>query len=140
MDARNRFDRAALDRVAGGLRQHPGFAEARLAFCTGVTDWWLGVPINRALMSDTGMLMLHLAAAAGVEVAVPPAALAARYFVSASQITALLVEAERHAWLARLPGGSVRLTSVFADRVEVWVAREIAVVGMWILAKLTPPG
>ncbi|TRW17520.1 helix-turn-helix domain-containing protein [Glacieibacterium frigidum] len=281
MDSRNRIDRAALDRVAGELRQHPAFADAKLAFCTGVTDWWLGVPINRALMSDTGaiavavtitglsrtsaergaslqtvidalsagglasatriramidilaakgavaitphpsdkrrlviaptevmleslrlwlravldpvarlfdlpaapdeiaaipgiaeryfttvmlrsgvdgfsifdnwpeaqvfsdrrqgyVLMLHLAAATGAEMAVPRAALAARYFVSASQITALLVEAERHGWLERLPGGMVRLTPVFADRLELWVAREIAVVGMWVEQKLAP--
>lgn len=282
MDVRKGFDRAALDRVANDLQQQAGFADARRAFCTGVTDWWLGVPINRALMSDTGtmavvvtiaglsrtsaergaslqlvidalsagglasatriramidflaakgavaitphpsdkrrlviaptevtieslrlwlravlvpvgqlfdlpappaaigampglaeryfttvmlrqgvdgftifddwpeaqlfsdrrqgyLLMLHLAAEGTAEVAVPRGALAARYFVSASQITALLVEAERHGWLARLPGGHVRLSPEFAGRLAMWVAREIAVVGMWLQQKLTPP-
>lgn len=85
------------------------------------------------------VLMLHLAGATSLQVAVSRGDLALRYGVSASHITALLGHAEAHGWMARHPHSSmVTLAPDFARRLDLWVAREIAVVGMWLEAKLSP--
>lgn len=83
------------------------------------------------------VLLLHLAGDSQCEVQVSRDELARRYGVSPSHITSLLVFGERQGLLQRIGRTSaVRLAPGFVDRLDLWVAREIAIVGMWIESKL----
>lgn len=79
------------------------------------------------------VLLLQLACAEDGCADVNRARLAERCHVSPSHITALLVEGERAGWLTRTPGSSaVRLAPGFVQALDAWIAREIAVVGLWL--------
>lgn len=82
-------------------------------------------------------LMLRLASAVGETINVPRAAFAQAYGVSPSHITAMLCAAEVQGWLRRDPqSNAVKLTPEFQDRLDLWVARELAIIGLWLEAKL----
>lgn len=83
------------------------------------------------------LLMLQLARGHGLTTDVDRAHIAQWFGVSPAHIATMLAEAEKHGWLQRLPPRStIRLDPDFADRLDLWVAREIAIVGMWIETKL----
>jgi hypothetical protein len=48
----------------------------------------------------------------------------------------MLADAEAHGWLVRRqPSSIVDLDPGFADRLDLWVARELAIVDLWLQAK-----
>jgi DNA-binding MarR family transcriptional regulator len=93
-----------------------------------------GMPEIVALMARRHgyVLMLELAASGAAEVEVNRVGLAGRLGISASHVARMLADAEQAGWLARLPGSSlVRLEPSFAARLQLWVARELALAGLW---------
>jgi|JI8StandDraft_2_1071088.scaffolds.fasta_scaffold06721_2 hypothetical protein len=81
------------------------------------------------------LLMLDLAASGDTSVTLNRSDAAHRYAVSPQHVSALLAHAESQGWLARTRAG-VDLTPDFADRLNIWVARELAIVGLWLQMKL----
>jgi len=82
------------------------------------------------------LLLLELAAQEDRHVEIARAHLAERYAVSPAHIAGILAEAERQGWLTRKPLSSeVELSPAFAGVLDTWIARELAIVGMWIEAK-----
>lgn len=83
------------------------------------------------------ILMLHLASANEASIDIPRAALAESYGVSPAHITSMLCAAETQGWLRRKPRSSaVLLAPEFQARLDLWVARELAIIGLWLEAKL----
>lgn len=83
------------------------------------------------------LLMLQLAGGKGLATEVDRAHVAEWFGVSPAHIATMLADAEKQGWLQRRPPKStVVLDPAFADRLDLWVAREITIVGMWIEAKL----
>ena len=82
------------------------------------------------------LLMLELAAPGGLATAVRRTEAARRYGVSPAHVSSLLGNAERQGWLVRERDGSITLDPTFADRLDIWVARELAIVGLWLKTKL----
>ncbi len=79
------------------------------------------------------LLMLTLADATDRRIDVNRARTARWYGVSPAHVANMLADAEAHGWLKRLPQGStVELDPAFADRIDLWVARELAIVAMWL--------
>ena len=86
------------------------------------------------------LLLLELAAQEDRHVEIARAHLAERYVVSPAHIAGVLAEAERQGWLTRKPLSSeVEVSPAFADVLDSWIARELAIVGMWIEAKHVAP-
>lgn len=82
------------------------------------------------------LLLLELAAQRDRHVEIARGRLAERYSVSPAHIAGVLAAAEQNGWLTRKPLSSeVELSSDFAQVLETWIARELAIVGMWIQAK-----
>ena len=81
------------------------------------------------------LLMLDLAASGDTSVPLNRSDAANRYAVSAQHVSALLGHAESEGWLKRTRSG-VELTPDFAQRLNIWVARELAIVGLWLQMKL----
>jgi hypothetical protein len=82
------------------------------------------------------LLMLALAGAEDRTIDINRAQTARRYGVSAAHIATMLADAEAHGWLVRRPQSSVvELDPAFADRLDLWVARELAIVALWLDAK-----
>lgn len=85
------------------------------------------------------LLMLQLAGSGGLRTEVNRAHVAQWFGVSSTHIATMLSEAEAKGWLTRRPPSSeVVLDPAFSERLDIWVAREIAIVGMWLQAKLAP--
>jgi hypothetical protein len=83
------------------------------------------------------LLFLALAASESVEIEVGRSHMAGRFGVSPAHIATILGDAEAQGWLTRSPPSSlVRLTPEFAARLETWVARELAVIGIWAEERL----
>lgn len=83
------------------------------------------------------LLMLELAGAHGLATDVHRAAMAERYGVSPAHIAGMLADAEKKGWVRRaLPSSQIILAPAFAEQLEIWIARELTIVGMWIEAKL----
>ncbi len=86
------------------------------------------------------LLMLALAGATDGRVDVNRAQIAQRFGVSPAHIATMLADAEAHGWLTRRqPSSAINLDQAFADRLDLWVARELAIVAMWLDVK-RPPG
>ncbi|WP_164156274.1 helix-turn-helix domain-containing protein [Sandarakinorhabdus rubra] len=81
------------------------------------------------------LLMLDLAAPGSLVVPLNRSNAAHRYGVSPQHVSALLGHAEDAGWLTRTPAG-VTLAPDFAERLDIWVARELAIVGLWLEQKL----
>jgi hypothetical protein len=82
------------------------------------------------------LLMLALAGATAGSIDVNRAQIAHRYGVSPAHIATMLADAEAHGWLTRRqPSSVVDLDPAFADRLDLWVARELAIVAMWLDVK-----
>jgi DNA-binding MarR family transcriptional regulator len=82
------------------------------------------------------LLMLDLAAPGTLHVPLSRSDAARRYAVSPQHVSALLTNAEEQGWLTRDRSGTIHLSPDFATRLEVWVARELAIVGLWLVMKL----
>jgi hypothetical protein len=79
------------------------------------------------------LLMLTLADATERSVDVNRARTAKWYGVSPAHVANMLADAEAQGWLKRLaPTSTVELDQAFADRLDLWVARELAIVAMWL--------
>jgi DNA-binding IclR family transcriptional regulator len=64
------------------------------------------------------------------------AAMAERFGVSPAHIAGMLADAEEAGWLRReQPSSRVVLDPAFAEKLDIWIARELTIVGMWIEAK-----
>ena len=97
-----------------------------------------GLPAIEAFMDRRHgyLLMLHLASAEGRVVEVHRTTMAQAFGVSAAHIAIMLSDAEAAGWLKRdLPSNSVTLGDPFAEQLEIWIAREIVIVGQWVEAK-----
>jgi hypothetical protein len=82
------------------------------------------------------LLMLALAGAQDLRADVNRAQTARRYGVSPAHVATMLADAEANGWLKRLaPSSIVELDPAFADRLDLWVARELAIVAMWLELK-----
>lgn len=82
------------------------------------------------------LLMLALAGAADGTVDINRARTARWYGVSPAHVATMLADAEAHGWLVRRqPSSLVDLDPPFADRLDLWVARELAIVDLWLQAK-----
>lgn len=82
------------------------------------------------------LLLLELAAQQDRHAEIARARLAERYGVSPAHIAGVLAEAEQNGWLMRRTLSSqVVLSAAFADTLDTWIARELAIVGLWIQAK-----
>lgn len=81
------------------------------------------------------LLMLDIAGPGALAVPLNRAEAARRYAVSPQHVSALLGHAEAEGWLARTPTG-VSLSPDFSHRLNIWVARELAIVGLWLQMKL----
>jgi DNA-binding MarR family transcriptional regulator len=82
------------------------------------------------------LLLLMLAAHENRRVAVNRAHVARRFGVSPAHVAKMLADAEAMAWLSRTPHASiVELSADFAHRLDLWVARELAIVSLWLEAK-----
>lgn len=87
------------------------------------------------------VLMLALAAHDGGAADVNRAHLSRTLGISPAHVAALLADAEAAGWLRRVPRAStVTLSPDFADRLDVWVARELAIVALWLQARLGGAG
>lgn len=135
----------SLPEPPGELAHAPGLVESYL---TGVMLRHLvdgftlmeGMPEVEAFMHRRHgyLLLLELAAQEERHVEITRASLAQRYAVSPTHLTAILADAESCGWLRRTPLSSdVTLSSDFAAVLDTWIARELAIVGMWIQAKHT---
>jgi DNA-binding IclR family transcriptional regulator len=83
------------------------------------------------------LLLLELAGPGGMATAVGRGEAARRYGVSPAHVSALLATAEGQGWISRNRGtGLISLDPVFAQRLDIWVARELAIVGLWLQTKL----
>jgi hypothetical protein len=86
------------------------------------------------------LLMLALADAVDLRADVNRVRTASWYGVSPAHIATMLADAEAHGWVKRLtPSSIVELDPGFADRLELWVARELAIVAMWLDIKRPVP-
>ncbi len=97
-----------------------------------------GMPHIEAFMNRKHgyLLMLELAGADGLATEVHRAVIAQRYGVSPAHIAGMLADAEKHGWLRReQPSSRIMLDPVFAEQLDIWIARELTIVGMWIEAK-----
>ncbi|MFQ3665650.1 MAG: hypothetical protein SNJ79_06385 [Sphingomonadaceae bacterium] len=82
------------------------------------------------------LVMLYLAAHSDCRVDINRSRIAERCGVSQAHVATLLADAERQGWLSRRPNASeVLLAPAFAQRLEEWVARELAIVALWLEAK-----
>jgi hypothetical protein len=82
------------------------------------------------------LLMLTLAGATGGTIDINRARTAKWYGVSPAHVATMLADAEAHGWLVRRqPSSIVELDPAFADRLDLWVARELAIVALWLEAK-----
>ncbi|MFN7176963.1 MAG: hypothetical protein ACK4MX_08735 [Thermaurantiacus sp.] len=82
------------------------------------------------------LLMLMLAEQHGGKVAVNRARVARLFGVSPSHVATMLAGAEATGWLRRNRNASVvDLAPDFARRLDLWVARELAIVALWLEAK-----
>lgn len=81
------------------------------------------------------LLMLDLAASGRLDVPLNRSDAARRHAVSPQHVSALLAHAEEQGWLTRTASGVV-LTPDFAQRLDIWVARELAIIGLWLELKL----
>lgn len=82
------------------------------------------------------LLMLDLAASGETTVPLNRSDAARRYAVSPQHVSALLGHAEEQGWLSRDSKGLIHLSPDFAHRLNIWVARELAIVGLWLTTKL----
>lgn len=97
-----------------------------------------GMPEIEAFMNRRHgyLLMLHLGCADGRRVEVHRTAMARSFGVSAAHIAVMLSDAEAAGWLKRdLPSNGILLSEPFAQQLDVWIARELVIVGMWVEAK-----
>lgn len=97
-----------------------------------------GMPQIEAFMNRKHgyLLMLELAGANSLETEVHRAIMAKRYGVSQAHIAGMLADAEKQGWLRReQPSSRIVLDPRFAEQLDIWIARELAIVGMWIQAK-----
>lgn len=82
------------------------------------------------------LLMLALAGATGPSIDINRARTARWYGVSPAHVATMLADAEAHGWLVRRrPSSIVDLDPGFAERLDLWVARELAIVDLWLQAK-----
>ena len=82
------------------------------------------------------LLMLALASATDGAIDINRARTARWYGVSPAHIATMLADAETNGWLVRRqPSSIVDLDPGFADRLDLWVARELAIVDLWLQAK-----
>ncbi len=82
------------------------------------------------------LLMLALAGATDGSIDINRSRTAQWYGVSPAHIATMLADAEAHGWLIRRqPSSVVELDPAFADRLDLWVARELAIVALWLEAK-----
>jgi hypothetical protein len=82
------------------------------------------------------LLMLALAGATDGSIDINRARTARWYGVSPAHVATMLADAEAHGWLVRRqPSSIVDLDPGFADRLDLWVARELAIVDLWLQAK-----
>ena len=86
------------------------------------------------------ILMLELAKDGGLDVDVGRNRLAQKFGVSTAHIATIVADAESEGWLKRNPQSSiVTLDRVFADRLNLWVARELALLAMWVEPRFCTP-
>lgn len=86
------------------------------------------------------ILMLELAKDGGLDVDVGRNRLAQKFGVSTAHIATIVADAESEGWLQRNPQSSVvTLDRVFADRLNLWVARELALIAMWVESRFCTP-
>lgn len=82
------------------------------------------------------LLMLMLADHRQGQVTVNRAHVARRFGVSPAHVATMLADAEAMGWLSRMPHASdIALAPDFAQRLNRWVARELAIVALWLEAK-----
>jgi hypothetical protein len=82
------------------------------------------------------LLMLALAAATDGTIDINRAQTARWYGVSPAHVATMLADAEAHGWLRRRqPSSVVELDASFAERLDLWVARELAIIAMWLDVK-----
>jgi DNA-binding MarR family transcriptional regulator len=78
------------------------------------------------------LLLLQLAGEPGLQAEIARARVADRFGVSIAHVATLLAEAEGNGWLQRqAPSSTVTLSPDFAERLNLWVAREITLIGTW---------
>lgn len=97
-----------------------------------------GMPEIEAFMNRRHgyLLMLHLACADGPMIEVNRTTMAQNFGVSSAHNAIMLSDAEAAGWLKRdLPSNRIVLSEPFAEQLEIWIAREIVIVGMWVEAK-----
>ena len=86
------------------------------------------------------LLLLELAAQRDRHVEIARARLADRYRVSSAHIAGMLAAAEQEGWLQRHEHSSaVELSPAFAATLDEWIARELAIVAMWVEQKFGNP-
>ncbi len=101
-----------------------------------------GMPEIEAFMNRRHgyLLMLRLAGRDGLETEVHRTAMAEQFGVSAAHIAGMLADAEHAGWLRReQPSSRVLLDPDFAEKLDIWIARELTIVGLWIEAKFGAP-
>lgn len=82
------------------------------------------------------LLLLQIAGTQGLEVEVDRSELAERFGVSRTHIAAMLRDAEAAGWLKRQPPSSrIILDPAFRESLDLFVSRELAIVGMWFEAR-----
>jgi hypothetical protein len=82
------------------------------------------------------LLMLALAGATDGTIDINRARIAKWYGVSPAHVATMLADAEAHGWLRRRqPSSVVELDPGFAERLDLWVARELAIVALWLDVK-----
>jgi DNA-binding MarR family transcriptional regulator len=124
-----------------------GHAELAERYLTGVMLRHLidkftifdGYPEVEAFMNRRHgyLLMLQLAGETDLVTDVAREKVANQFGVSSAHIAIMLAEAEAKGWLTRhTPSSRISLQPEFAERLDIWVSREIAIVGLWVEAKL----
>jgi DNA-binding MarR family transcriptional regulator len=132
-----------LPTTAHDLATRPGLVERYLTgvMLRHVLDRFTlfdGFPEVKAFMERRHgyLLMLLLAGEDSLTREVDRSQLAKRFGVSQAHIAAMLADAEAQGWLKRnLPSSDVTLSPDFAHRLNVWIARELTIVGLWIEAR-----
>jgi DNA-binding MarR family transcriptional regulator len=82
------------------------------------------------------LLMLELAAADGLEADIDRSGMAERFDVSRAHIATMLHDAEAHGWLKRNPPSSrIDLDPAFRRSLDLFVSREMTIVGLWFEAR-----
>jgi DNA-binding MarR family transcriptional regulator len=82
------------------------------------------------------LLMLQLAGSNSLVTEVGRSKLARQLGVSPAHIATMLADAEARGWLRRVqPSSQIVLNPEFSTMLDTWVARELAIVGLWIEAR-----